>query len=104
MTHWNLDPVIHAPNRLKICAYLSPLEEAEFRALREELGVSESVLSKHLSQLADANYIEVRKAAVNGRQRRWARLTKTGRTALTAHIETLKSIAASVDANRPSSS
>jgi len=97
MFNWNLDPVIHAPNRLRICAFLSPLEEAEFRALREELDVSESVLSKHLSQLIDAGYIEIRKAAVGGRQRRWARLTQSGRIAFSSHIATLKSIADSAD-------
>lgn len=99
MTRWDLNPIIHAPNRLRICAFLAPLEEAEFRALREELGVSESVLSKHLSQLIEAGYVHVRKAVVAGRQRRWARLTNAGRAAFTSHIHALKKIAASAESH-----
>jgi hypothetical protein len=44
-----LNPVIHAPLRLQICAILSAVDEAEFALVREETGVSESVLSKHVS-------------------------------------------------------
>ena len=55
------DTVIHAPNRLQICAFLSPLEEAEFQVLREELAVSDSVLSKHIKQLEEAGYVKQRK-------------------------------------------
>jgi DNA-binding MarR family transcriptional regulator len=88
-----LDTIIHAPNRLKICAFLTPLQEAEFQVLRDELEVSDSVLSKHLKQLETAGYVEFRKGAVNGRQRMWASLTKSGRKAFSAHIEELTRIA-----------
>jgi DNA-binding MarR family transcriptional regulator len=86
------DPVIHAPNRLQICALLSPLEEAEFQVLRDELGVSDSVLSKHISQLEDRGYLQLRRAAINGRQRTWARLTPKGRKAFAAHVAALQSL------------
>ena len=85
MTKAQLDTVIHAPNRLKICA--------EFQVLRDELDVSDSVLSKHLKQLEAAGYVDFRKGAVNGRQRMWASLTKPGRKAFSAHIEELTRIA-----------
>ncbi|MEQ8207897.1 MAG: transcriptional regulator [Woeseia sp.] len=87
------DPVIHAPNRLQICAFLSSLQEAEFQVLRDELDVSDSVLSKHLKQLELAGYVSFRKGAVNGRQRMWASLTKPGRLAFAAHVEELKRLA-----------
>ena len=48
MENSKFDTVIHAPNRLQICALLSPLEQVEFRVIRNELGVSDSVLSKHI--------------------------------------------------------
>ena len=51
MTKPRFDTVIQAPNRLQICAFLSPLEEAEFQVLRDELDVSDSVLSQHLRLL-----------------------------------------------------
>ncbi|MEO2016022.1 MAG: transcriptional regulator [Fuerstiella sp.] len=84
------DTVIHAPNRLQICAFLAPLEEAEFKVLRQELDVSDSVLSKHIRQLEEAGYVKQRKIAVDGRQRTWASLTKTGRMAFEQHVEELK--------------
>ena len=87
------DPIIHAPNRLQICAFLAPLQEAEFQVLRDELDVSDSVLSKHLKRLEDAGYVKFRKGAVNGRQRMWAALTSSGRKALASHVEELKRLA-----------
>jgi DNA-binding MarR family transcriptional regulator len=93
MTKARLNTVIHAPNRLQICAFLIPLQEAEFQVLRDELDVSDSVLSKHLKQLEEAGYVTFRKGAVNGRQRMWASLTKAGRKAFSAHVEELTRIA-----------
>ncbi|MEM7366575.1 MAG: transcriptional regulator [Pseudomonadota bacterium] len=89
-----LDNVIHAPNRLQICAFLMPLEEAEFRVLKEELGVSDSVLSKHISKLQDAGYVALRKSLLNSRQRTWARLTPSGREKLAAHLAALEQLVA----------
>ena len=96
MSVQSFDPIIHAPNRLQICALLSPLEEAEFIVLREELEVSESVLSKHLSQLQEAGYLAVRKGTVNGRARKWASLTPKGRRAFAAHVGALQKLASIV--------
>ena len=97
MTAGQLNPIIHAPVRLKICAFLSPLEEAEFQVIRDDLQVSDSVLSKHLKKLEDAGYVAFRKRKSNGRQRMWARLTKDGRAALTGHLDALTAILAAVD-------
>ncbi len=96
MTEALLDTVIHAPNRLRICALLTPLQEAEFQVLRDELGVSDSVLSKHLKQLEEAGYVAFRKGVVNGRQRMWAGLTEPGRAAFSGHVKALNQLA-SVD-------
>lgn len=92
MKQAQLNTIIHAPNRLKICAFLTPLQEAEFQVLRDELGVSDSVLSKHLKQLEEAGYIAFRKSAMNGRQRMWAGLTKSGRRAFLDHVEALREL------------
>ncbi len=86
------DEVIHAPNRLQICAYLASLSEIEFMTLRDFLGVSDSVLSKHLKLLADAGYLNVIKRAENGRQRTWIALNKDGRRAYQNHVRELKRI------------
>ena len=90
-----LDPLIHAPARLQICALLSAVQEAEFAVLREETGVSDSVLSKHIRQLEEARYVKVRKAAFAGRQRTWLALTRAGRIAFAAHMRELTRLVAS---------
>lgn len=92
MSETTLNPIIHAPNRLQICAILKPLEEAEFKVLREELGVSDSVLSKHVSQLADAGYAKVRKGITASRPRTWVKLTAKGHRAFDTHIAALQQI------------
>lgn len=91
------DNIIHAPNRLRICALLAPLETAEFQVLRDELAVSDSVLSKHIKQLEMAGYVKQRKDKLNGRQRTWVYLTDDGREAFKAHIEELKRLVAIAD-------
>lgn len=96
MTGLQLDPVIHAPVRLQICAILSATGEAEFSLVRDETGVSDSVLSKHVKQLEDAGYLKVRKATLASRQRTWLSLTKAGTRAITAHFLALKRLAATI--------
>ena len=92
MSRNGFDEVIHAPNRLQICAYLASLSEIEFVTLRDFLGVSDSVLSKHLKLLADAGYLDVVKRAQNGRQRTWIALSRDGRRAYQNHVRELKRI------------
>ena len=89
-----LDPVVHAPLRLQICALLMPLRDAEFQLLRDELHVSDSVLSKHIKQLETACYLKLKKEALGGRPRTWVQLTPKGRKAFTAHVEELRSLVA----------
>jgi len=87
-----LDPVIHAPLRLQVCALLSATDEAEYALVREETGVSESVLSKHVRNLADAGYVAIRKAVFDSRQRTWLSLTAAGRRAFAAHMRALAAL------------
>ena len=54
MSLGGFDELIHAPLRLRVCAILSATDEAEFALVRDETGVSESVLSKHVKQLEEA--------------------------------------------------
>jgi DNA-binding MarR family transcriptional regulator len=90
------DEIIHAPNRLRICSMLSAMNEVEFAALREALGVSDSVLSKQLKALEDAGYLSVRKSPLDGRTRTWAALTPAGKAAFNGHVAELRRLAAGV--------
>ena len=84
------DEVVHAPNRLKICAFLDATHSAEFSVLREMLGVADSVLSKLVKALQDAGYVEVSKPTGQGRVKTWVKLTPLGRRAYANHVAALK--------------
>ncbi len=91
------DELIHAPLRLQICAMLSPVRWLPFSDLRDSLEISDSVLSKHLSALAGAGYVEISRVRADSRSRRRVTLTKSGRTALHGHLAALRAIAASAE-------
>lgn len=95
------DAVLHPPARLQIAAILAQAQEAEFALLKDITGTSDSVMSKHLSAMADAGYVHLRKASSGGRQRTWASLTPNGRSAFRNHVKALESLAASAVANPP---
>jgi len=87
------DPVIHAPARLQIAALLVAVSDAEFATVREAVGVSDSVLSKHLKQMEEAGYIRLRKASLDGRVRTRLSMTRDGRRAFAAHVQALQALA-----------
>jgi DNA-binding MarR family transcriptional regulator len=93
-----LDPHIHAPARLKLVTLLSAVTESEFVTLREHLGVSDSVLSKHVSALVETGYVTSRKGMHRGRRTTWVALTRTGRRALDAHVAALRALIAGIPA------
>ena len=86
------DTIIHAPNRLQICALLETTKELEFQVVKEQLDVSDSVLSKHLKVLEDVNYVQITKRTEFTRQRTWLSLTSLGRKAFKNHLTELKTI------------
>jgi DNA-binding MarR family transcriptional regulator len=92
-----LDPLIHAPARLQLVTMLSAVSEAEFATVREVLEVSDSVLSKHISALADAGYLRSRKGVREGRRTTWIGLTSAGRKALREHVAALRRLIDVVD-------
>lgn len=94
MSQAAFDELIHAPLRLQICAMLSPVRSLPFSDVRDSLEISDSVLSKHLSALAAAGYVEVSRVRANSRSRRQVALTKPGRAALHGHLAALQAIAA----------
>jgi DNA-binding MarR family transcriptional regulator len=88
----HFDAVIHPPPRLQICGLLAAVDTMEFAAVRDAVQVSDSVLSKHVKQLEEAGYVQVRKATIASRQRTSLTLTKAGRTAFEAHVAELRRI------------
>lgn len=92
MTPAKLDDVIHAPARLSIVALLAASQWVEFGVTRDHVGVSDSVLSKHVTTLETAGYVKVKKGYVGKRPRTWLQLTKPGRTAFESHVAALHQI------------
>ena len=78
MTAARFDELIHAPTRLEIVSLLAAVEWADFTFIRDEVGLSDSALSKQLTTLEAAGYLEIRKAFVGKRPRTSARLSKAG--------------------------
>lgn len=76
---------------------LTAVSEAEFSTLRDNLDVSDSVLSKHLAALAEIDYIKSRKGVHRGRRTTWISLTSTGGRALSAHVAVLRELIAGVE-------
>ncbi|MFE3461973.1 transcriptional regulator [Nocardiopsis aegyptia] len=86
------DTTIHAPLRLKVCAMLSAADQVEFGTVQEQLQVSASVLSKHVSVLMDKGYLRQSRATRERRRRVWLSLTEQGRSAYDAHVAALRAI------------
>ena len=86
------DALIHAPIRLQVCGFLNELQEVEFQRLRDEIDISDSVLSKHLKSLEDAGYVYILKKLDNGRVRTWVSLSPEGMKAFNGHVLALKAI------------
>lgn len=99
MSRARFDELIHAPTRLSLVAFLAATGWADFAVLRDELALSDSALSKQLTTLADAGYVEIRKAFVGKRPRTSARLTDEGRAAFDGHVAALQEIVSGTGAS-----
>jgi len=86
------DELIHAPTRLAIVSLLAAADWADFKLIRDEVGLSDSALSKQLTTLEEAGYVEIRKAFIGKRPRTSARLSKAGRAAFEMHVAALQQI------------
>lgn len=86
------DAVVHMPPRLQICGLLAAITTMDFATVRDQVGVSDSVLSKHVKQLEEAGYVTVAKSTRASRVRTSLSLTKAGRGAFDAHVAELRRI------------
>lgn len=89
-----LNEVIHAPNRLQICAFLNSVDQAEFGVVRDMLDVTDSVTSKQIKVLEQAGYASISKPTGRGRVKTWLVLTLAGRRAYAVHVTALRQLLA----------
>jgi DNA-binding MarR family transcriptional regulator len=90
-----LDPVIHAPARLRIVATLAALADTDtlsFTRLQDILDLTPGNLITHLRKLEDAGYL-ASETTGNGRASRTSiALTPQGRTTLDSYTATLRDL------------
>ena len=89
----HFDAVIRPPPRLQVCGLLAAVDTMDFATIRDAVGVSDSVLSKHVKQLEEAGYVRVHKATRASRLRTSLALTRAGRAACDAHVAEMRRIA-----------
>jgi DNA-binding MarR family transcriptional regulator len=89
----DLDDLLGHPVRFSVVAMLAAAERAEFAFVRDNVEVSDSVLSKQMSALEQAGYVKVSKGFVGKRPRTWLSLTGSGRRRFTRHLNALREIA-----------
>lgn len=88
----SLDDIVHQRHRLGILT-ITAEARADFGYLRDALGLTAGNLSRHLGVLEDAGLIKVDKGYEGRRPRTWVRITRRGRSALAAELETLAELA-----------
>lgn len=100
MTEDELDPVIHAPARLRLMVTLATLPDGDdlsFTRLQDIIGLTPGNLITHLRKLEAAGYARMAKT-VEGTS---VSLTPDGRVALQRYTVTLRSLLDAVGQTQP---
>jgi DNA-binding MarR family transcriptional regulator len=87
-----LDPLIHAPARLMVLTYLYVVEAIDFVYLKRVTELSWGNLSRHLSKLEEAGYVEIEKTFQDKKPHTMIRLTDQGRAAFRAYKDDLQQV------------
>jgi DNA-binding transcriptional ArsR family regulator len=90
MSEDGLDPVIHAPARLRIMVTLAALRDGDdlsFTKLQDLIGLTPGNLITHLRKLEDAGYVTTEKTAQTS-----VALTHAGRAALERYTTVLRQL------------
>jgi DNA-binding MarR family transcriptional regulator len=95
MTTQDLDPLIHAPARLRILATLAALPDGDtlsFSRLQDMIGLTPGNLITHLRKLEDSDYVQTEKTG-NGRASVTSvALSRQGRAALETYTASLREL------------
>ncbi len=87
-----LDEVIHQKVRLGIMSTLMVLGEADFKLLKETLGLSDGNLSTHLTLLDDRGYVKIQKEFRGRKPHTTVLLTEDGRSAFQQYLAGLERV------------
>ena len=95
MTAESLDPVIHAPVRLRIVATLAALPDGaslSFTRLQDILELTPGNLITHLRKLEEAGYLNTETTGNGRASRTTIALTRHGRAALDTYTAALRAL------------
>ncbi len=90
--HQLLDALTH-PVRFSLVAALNATESVEFGVVRDQLQITDSVLSRQAAQLEELGIVAIRKGYIGKRPRTWLSLTPEGRVQWARHLAALQAIA-----------
>ena len=90
--HDRIDETIHQRTRLAIMATLAGVDSLDFNELKATLGLTDGNLSAHLTALAKAGYVRIRKSFRGKKPRTTVAQTPQGRQALTDYVDLLQEI------------
>ncbi len=86
----NIDPVIHAPARLKLVTQLYVVEAADATFLVNETGLTWGNVATHLRKLEEHGYITIDKEFRGRKPHTVVSLTDRGRTAFQTYRTTIQ--------------
>jgi DNA-binding MarR family transcriptional regulator len=95
MTHDGLDPVIHAPARLRVMVTLAALPNGDnlsFTRLQDLIGLTPGNLITHLRKLEAAGYVRTEKSGSGINALTTVALTHHGRAALDRYTAILRQL------------
>lgn len=85
-----LDDVVHQRTRLGVLTILAEVDSAAFTYLRDELGLSDGNLSRHLRVLEEAGLVAITKTFKGRTPLTTVKATAAGRKALANHLAALQ--------------
>jgi DNA-binding MarR family transcriptional regulator len=80
-----INRMVHEPVRLKILAFLSVVDKADFVFLVSRLGLTMGNLSAHISKLNEAGFIDVEKTFKENRPHTMISITPAGENAFNTY-------------------
>jgi DNA-binding MarR family transcriptional regulator len=104
MSPAELDPVIHAPARLRLMVTLAALPAGDtlsFTRLQDLIGLTPGNLITHLRKLEDAGYVRTDKTGTGTSALTTVALTRRGRDALERYTAVLRELLATAEQAQP---
>ena len=88
----DIDPIIHAPARLRVMTYLYVVDSIDFVYLKRVTGLSWGNLSTHLTKLDDAGYVKISKTFQDKKPNTMIQLTEDGRQAFRSYKDEMQQV------------